>query len=555
MKLNRKDIIVIALLLVMLLSANIYTLLFADNFFSDYSDRLWYVLVTIIGYIGGILFFNLRTFFLILGIMQMLILPIEMSSLYLNGQPVSMPFMSWIISTNKTEAQELLISIWWIVVVVISIWILYGWLVLHISKDIKVKGRAKPIILGVLMLMLTTLSLIHFSNLNKNYTAPSKLVYAHIYAWSFGMHVGKVFPYDIYLQTFRAFKHQKEMDGLVLLKNYQFGIKHRSDQDSVLYVMVIGEAARYHNFSLNGEYERETTPLLSHQSNLVSFSHAYAEANATDLSVPLMLTRATAENQVIAYNEKTVAGAFQEAGFKVAWLSSESSPIQYLQHVLPTLDTSWIAPEETVFDESLFSPYRNLVTDKQSSFLGNSLLILQTKGSHLSYQDRYPDNFAIFEPCFKKGTANLSFNKELMTNTYDNSILYTDYVLSTLIQILDSTERCSCLIYMPDHGENLCDDERQLWVHGSYDGSIWEYHVPLLVWYSDSFQKRYPEKVEALKNNRNKKLSSKVIFHTLCDMANLYEITDRHNSLLSDSLVEQKSIKVLNGKGELIMLQ
>lgn len=57
-----------------------------------------------------------------------------------------------------------------------------------------------------------------------------------------------------------------------------------------------------------------------------------------------------------------------------------------------------------------------------------------------------------------------------MMNTYDNSILYTDFILHTLIQMLDSTEQCACLIYMPDHGENLCDDDRKLWVHGSYEG-------------------------------------------------------------------------------------
>ena len=111
----------------MLFCANIYTLLFADAVFGGCMDRLWYVLLVAVGYIAGLLVFRLRTFFIIQGIAQMLFLPIEVSSLYLNGEPVSMQFMYWIISTNRTEATELLSSVWWMVLITLLVWVLYGW--------------------------------------------------------------------------------------------------------------------------------------------------------------------------------------------------------------------------------------------------------------------------------------------------------------------------------------------------------------------------------------------------------------------------------------------
>lgn len=545
MKHTKKEIISNLLLLFLLLSANLYTLFFADALFNGAMDRVWYILVTAFGYSAGLLLLKQRTFFIIAGIAQMTVLPIEVSSLYLNGQPVSMPYMHWIISTNRNEAMELLSSVGWGVLAVVMVWCLYGWLVTCVPQKKMIQMPKKWVAWSILAAEMIILMSLHASYLNKEYTAPNKRVYAGIYAWSFGMRMGQVFPYDIYLQTFRAVKHQREIDGIASLSDYRFGITPRPDTDSAICVLVIGEAARFHNFSLNGQYERETNPRLSRQLNLIFYTHAYAEANATDLSVPLMLTRATSEDPTVAYQEKTVCGAFQEAGFPVAWLSAESDPIRYLQHVLPTLDTTWIASGE-VLDEALFEPFDGLIQAKE----GTNLIILHTKGSHLNYQDRYPQSFALFEPCLKPGDSNGAFDKELMTNTYDNTILYTDFILDSLIQTLSATQRCACLIYMPDHGENLCDDERKLWVHGSYEGSEWEYHVPLIVWYSDSFKERYPDKVVALQANKDKQVSSQVLFHTLCDMVNLQEVVDSHYCLFSDSLTEVSSVRVLNGKGE-----
>jgi glucan phosphoethanolaminetransferase (alkaline phosphatase superfamily) len=537
----------------MLLSANIYTLLFADTLFECALDRIWYVLVVAVGYLVGLLLFRVRTFLIIQGIAQMLFLPIEVSSLYLNGQPVSMQYMYWIIATNRGEATELLMSVWWLVLIVFLIWGLYGWLTACVPAEMRWMTRKRWVPRTVLAWMVLAMLTVHFVYLNGNYVAPEKSVYVRIYAWSFGMRVGNVFPYDIYLQTFRAYKHMREIDGIASLSDYRFGIAPRPDSDSALYVLVIGEAARYANFSLNGEYERETTPYLSRQPNLVSFSHAYAQANATDLSVPLMITRASAEDPMLAYREKTVLGAFQEAGYKTAWISADAAPIRYVLNILPSFDTVWIATDDTM-DEVLFEPFHNLL-DGVGIGSASSLVVLHTKGSHLNYQDRYPEQFDVFEPSLKKGVSYGTFDKQLMTNTYDNTILYTDYILHSLIQALDSTGRCTCLLYMPDHGENLCDDERKLWVHGTYEGSEWEYHVPLLVWYSDTFQRWYPEKVQALQANRDKTVTSQVIFHSLCDMAGLNEVVNEHYSLLSDSLEVQDSVFVLNGKGEIIQGQ
>ena len=535
---------------VMLSAVHVYTFFFSDPAFMSGSGRWWYVSVVCVLWLSGLLLLRLRSFFIAAGVVMMPFVPVEVSSLYLNGQPVSMPFMHWIIATNRHEAAELLSSMWWLVLLTAVLWGVYVWLLTGVENKRVFEGKGRYGGAAVLLALCTGLLLMHGNKLNKTYTAPSKRVYAGIYAWSLGMHLADVFPLDVYVQTFRAMKHASEIGGMQQLDDFSFGVKRKTDTEKEVYLLVIGEAARYKNFSLNGEYERETTPHLSQQHNLLSFPSAWSQANATDRSVPLMLTRADAEHPQKAYSEKTVAGAFQEGGFAVWWLTTKQSPIRYLQHVLPTLDHVWICPKDKgdVLDEELTSPLRAATDSGEND---KKLIIMQMKGSHLNYQDRYPEEFAVFKPCLERGAKQGHFDKELMTNTYDNTIVYTDYVLSRFIGILDSARVSVCMVYMPDHGENLCDDERRLWVHGSYEGTEYEYHVPLLVWYSDQFAERHAEQVEAMKNNRSKTVTSQVLFHSLCDMAGLEEVTDKRKSLLSPLLESQKEVHVINGRAEI----
>ena len=79
--------------------------------------------------------------------------------------------------------------------------------------------------------------------------------------------------------------------------------------------MYIGEAARYDHFGINN-YSRNTTPYLSALDNAISFESIYAQANLTNYSIPFILTRATADNPNVMYEEKSVVEAFQEAGYK-----------------------------------------------------------------------------------------------------------------------------------------------------------------------------------------------------------------------------------------------
>ena len=95
-----------------------------------------------------------------------------------------------------------------------------------------------------------------------------------------------------------------------------------------------------------------------------------------------------------------------------------------------------------------------------------------------------------------------------MINAYDNSIRYTDGFLARLIGLLEKQQVNAAMIYTSDHGEDIFDDSRHLFLHASPVPSYYQLHVPFLVWMSESYRTTYPEHWEGLTKNQNKNVSS-----------------------------------------------
>ena len=110
---------------------------------------------------------------------------------------------------------------------------------------------------------------------------------------------------------------------------------------------------------------------------------------------------------------------------------------------------------------------------------------------------------------------------------------------------LERTGRSIALVYVGDHGENLLDDERNMFLHGTFYGSRYEYHVPLFVWLSDEYKRRYPATEECLRANTNKTFSTMALFHSLLDLGHVpYAELDSASSIASEKL---KSLDVVYG--------
>lgn len=291
-------------------------------------------------------------------------------------------------------------------------------------------------------------------------------------------------------------------------------------------VVVIGESARYDRWSLNG-YQRETNPYLSQETNLVNFSDMITAVAATRLSVPIITTRKPAAQSLKAgFSEKSFLSAYKEAGFKTFWLSNQMSFGQF------DTPTSVIAKEADVtqflnlggftnkssYDQILLTPLQNALDDSAP----NKLIVLHTLGNHWNYSHRYPQAYDQWKPSLF-GVANPVYtdlkNKEAINNSYDNSMLYTDWILARMIQQLKVLPHMSALWYVSDHGQTLYDGSCNLAFHGH--NTQFEFHIPAFFWYSDQYAKQHPDKIQTLNTHKNAKLSTENVFHSVLDMVDI----------------------------------
>lgn len=344
---------------------------------------------------------------------------------------------------------------------------------------------------------------------------------------------GKTWPFGLSVQAYNFWKEHEYLSDLAHKNNlFKFGARQQQASDvPQTVVMVIGESSRYDRWSLNG-YKRETNPLLEKESNLVSLSNVVTAVSATRLSVPVLLTRKPATQSLKAgFSEKSFLTAFKEAGFKTYWLSNQMSfgkfdtPVSVFAKeadVVQFLNLGGFSDRST-FDQILLAPLKIAMHDPAQK----KLIVLHTLGNHWNYSQRYPKEFDKWRPSLF-GVDNPAYTdlrlKPELNNSYDNSILYTDWFLSQVIDALKSVPQPTSMMYVSDHGQTLYDGSCTLAFHGH--NTQYEFHVPALVWYSDQYEQLHPDKVDQLLRHKRSKLSTENIFHSLLDMADIHYGTE-----------------------------
>ena len=282
-----------------------------------------------------------------------------------------------------------------------------------------------------------------------------------------------------------------------------------------VYVYIIGEAARAMNWQLYG-YERETNPLLSRVGDLVVFRDVLTQSNTTHKSVPLILSSVATDEHEELYRRKGLPALFNEAGFDT-WFISNQSPqgamIDHLAHDAKHV----IYIRSPRHDTQLLDEMRKVLERSMSQKL---LFVLHCYGSHFSYHQRYPREFAHFQP--DNDVAIARQHRPMLVNAYDNSIRYTDYFLAQTIGYLRSLKgTSSALLYCADHGEDLIDDDRERFLHASPTTTAYQLYVASLAWFSEDYRKHFPEKAAAAEANETAPATTHALFHTMADMASI----------------------------------
>ncbi|WP_224997329.1 phosphoethanolamine transferase [Cesiribacter sp. SM1] len=315
-----------------------------------------------------------------------------------------------------------------------------------------------------------------------------------------------------------------------------------------VYVLIIGESSRYDKWQING-YRRATSPRLATQENLISYSNVISGSSQTRMSVPMMITRATPDSIEIQYREKSILAAFSEAGYKTLWLSNQTDQEIFWsgsinQHA-NAADISIFSPSfspnfeiDHYYDERLLPALDTLIQKTDD----NLFIVLHTIGNHWDYSKRYPASFDYFTPSGK--TVNIGKpclkNRQAVINSYDNSILYADFFIDSVINTIKKHDVVSAVKFLSDHGEDLFDTHASR-IDFHLSESPQTLHVPLFIWTSHKFTQHYPQKHKALIENKDKKVGAENTFYTLLDLANIgIKQDDSTRSLASCSFIERE---------------
>lgn len=264
-----------------------------------------------------------------------------------------------------------------------------------------------------------------------------------------------------------------------------------SQRKKTVLVVVVGEASRAANYSLNG-YPRETNPELKKQ-DVINFPRASSCGTETAVSVPCMFSGMTRKkyDADLAHHQEGLLDVLNHAGFNLLWRDNDGGCKGACDRVPHTDMTQWKL-DQFCKDKSCIDDVNLYRTDNVlDGIKQDTVLVIHLMGSHgPAYYKRYPDSFRKFTPTCDTNEIQDCDHQSLI-NTYDNTILYTDSVVSRTIDALKARQANmnTALIYLSDHGESL--GESGIYLHGTpyMLAPEQQTHIPFMFWLSRIMRK------------------------------------------------------------------
>lgn len=306
-----------------------------------------------------------------------------------------------------------------------------------------------------------------------------------------------------------------------IVRKYDFQANretHPAEQE--IYILVIGESARPDHFGING-YERQTTPELDANEQVIGLRNVVTPWPGTRLAVPVILSGKQDELHRSPFGRASIVSLFKQAGFRTYWISNQAPLGDHdslitlhayeAEKVVYTNGGDYT--QQSAYDDAMLPVLERLINEPAPK----KFFVVHMLGSHKRYDRRYPPEFDKFQPSLKSEHGKET--PETIRNSYDNSILLTDHFLSRMIRAAEARAPLSGLLYISDHGQNLPSELCPAAGHGTrYEA---DYRVASLLWVSGAYAKAFPEVWQVIKERRDAPLYSTGAFHALADMAHI----------------------------------
>ncbi|WQS47241.1 phosphoethanolamine transferase [Helicobacter pylori] len=434
----------------------------------------------------------------------------EIFTLFMFKMPFSKGLIDTLLATNSSETMAFIKSyknyLPYYALILIAL--------LITIKIIRFRALVPGVIVGVLGLSVLTIGSVHnIKPLTNNDAILKRSLFSLSLARGF---------YSAYLSLFdrqQAIKFYSFLNNLYLPSDY---LSSTGDVKNV--VLVIGESASRNFMQLYG-YSVPNNPLLSQLANereressnlFVFFDTISKEAHTSDVFESL-LNYSDAETNKPWYHYRNMIDIFKRSHYETFWLEKQIvDEWGITQNLVSSRSKNryYILGNYGAYDEELVKFYSKNIPSQLKS---KNFIVFHLIGSHSWYADRFPKSFAKFKP------SDLSFSNLHVSNDRDkqivadyvNSLYYNDAVLNGIFNLFKDKD--AIVFYLSDHAQDIFESGSTYGHRCSKAGL----EIPFMIYVSDIFKEKHPEKVELIKNALNKPFMSDDLIHSLLPLVGI----------------------------------
>lgn len=347
-----------------------------------------------------------------------------------------------------------------------------------------------------------------FANCGLSVLSISSTRIAHVYAEAYQT-LRSFGEYQSILKA-RRNMHITDPDVLAKLKAAPDGV----------YILVIGESLTRDHMHVYG-YKRETTPFQTEANidpHYTFFNHVYSCYTQTVQVLTCALTEKNQYNGMNLSDAYSIIDLAREAGFKTTWISNQSrfgiwdTPIGAIGSECD--DQYWlnqyIGTDVITKDyDTALIPYLKKVDPANR----RQLIVIHLMGSHISYWDRYPREFYHWPV----DTSKERETAEVMNDEYDNSVLFNDYVMESIMNEATNYLHADAVMYFSDHGEEVTARPG----HNADQFNFTMVHIPFWIYMSEDYHRINPQTAAMIEARRNVPFSNDMLYDTLMEMMGL----------------------------------
>lgn len=299
------------------------------------------------------------------------------------------------------------------------------------------------------------------------------------------------------------------------------------------FALVIGESHNRTRMHAYG-HDRENTIFLDkgiEQGNTLLINNSYSCSALTAVAVPYALTERSQYNGMNFDKATNIVEMAKHAGYRVVWVSNQINSTMpniiglvkeadEVYNLNSSVDQANLKKLNTSIDSRVVDALKNDIKNHDKT-----LYIIHLLGSHSLYRYRYPDDFHKWQDKTDDGKNTI--------NTYDNSVLYNDYIMENISDVLFNKFNVDALLYFSDHGEEVTKYFR----HGD-DFFLANYKkeksiadivkIPVYLKFSEKFKMEKSEILKTWQRNNNSYFTNDMIYDTMLGIMNIK--CQRYNS-------------------------